>query len=68
MRDEIVSLETRMAFQEKMIDDLNRIVYKQQMQLDYMAERFPGILEKLQIMENGENLEAASEEAPPPHY
>ncbi|MCP4989216.1 MAG: SlyX family protein [Colwellia sp.] len=68
MRDQIISLETRMAFQEKMIDDLNKIVYKQQMQLDYMAERFPGILEKLQVLENGENINAAGEDAPPPHY
>ncbi len=68
MRDQIVSLETRMAFQEKMIDDLNKIVYKQQMQLDYIVEHFPDVLHKLQVLENGENVQAASEETPPPHY
>ncbi len=68
MRDEIISLETRLAFQEKMIDELNQIVYRQQTQIDFLIGRYPEILEKLKGIERGENVQQAGEEAPPPHY
>lgn len=68
MRDEIVSLETRYAYQEKMIDELNKIVYRQQMQIDFMMKHFPDILEKIQGLEGGQNVQDAQDEAPPPHY
>jgi len=68
LREEIISLETRMAFQEKMIEELNQIVYRQQVQIDFFREKFPEILGKLKNIETGENVGQARDEAPPPHY
>ena len=67
MRDDIISLETRFAFQEKMINELNEIVYQQQRQIDFLMEQYPDIVNKLKKID-GENVQAASQEAPPPHY
>lgn len=68
MQDEIISLETRIAFQEKMIDELNRIVYRQQEQIDFLIAKYPQILNKLEKIDRGENVQHAQDEAPPPHY
>ncbi len=68
LREELISLETRLAFQEKMIEELNQVVYKQQIQIDFFKEKFPEILGKLGAMERGENVGLARDEAPPPHY
>ena len=67
MRDEIISLETRVAYQEKMIDELNKIVYRQQVQIDFLVEKFPEILDRLKSLGSGQNLRAAQDDAPP-HY
>ncbi len=68
MRDEIISLETRFAFQEKMIDELNEIVYNQQKQIDFLMARVPELMEKMQGFEAGQNVQYAQDETPPPHY
>ena len=65
--DKIISLETRFAFQEKLITELNEIVYKQQMQIDYLMEQVPEIIKKLKKSE-GENVQSIQDETPPPHY
>ncbi len=68
MREEIISLETRLAYQENMIEELNRIIYQQQIKLDYLMEHVPVVLQKMQYLEQGEDVVETSEEAPPPHY
>jgi len=68
VEEAIISLETRIAFQEKMIDELNHIIYKQQEQVDYLSVKMKEVHRKLSSMDRGENVIHASDEAPPPHY
>ena len=67
MEDRIEDLETRLAFQEHMLEQLNQAVTNQQRQLDDL-----GALLKLLQKRLGELAPArvapVLEEKPPPHY
>jgi SlyX protein len=61
----IEAIETRIAHQERTIEDLNRLVTEQWERIDALArqaERTAGRLQHLECNTPGED------EAPPPHY
>ncbi len=60
-------LETKIAFQEKNLEDLNQalieqqfIIEKLQLQIRYLANKFKDI--------QPSNIASQAEETPPPHY
>jgi len=67
MEDRIIELESRLAFQESTMQDLNDIVAKQQNLLHQLSDEVIKLKNQLQ---NGSasNLADESEETPPPHY
>jgi SlyX protein len=64
--ERLVSIETKIAFQEDMIEELNKTVYQQQKKLEQLEETCRALAGHL------EALAAASEGRPgherPPHY
>jgi len=67
MNDDIVELQTRIAFQDGVIEELNQVVTRQQQQLDRLQRQMDKL--GLQVA----NLNQASpagqvDEPPPPHY
>ena len=63
----IEELETKVAFQEATIEELNQALIDQQFALDklqtqvrHLAEKFKGI--------SASNVASLEEETPPPHY
>lgn len=63
----IAELETKVAFQEMTIEELNQALVDQQFALDklqiqvrHLAEKFKGI--------SASNVASRAEETPPPHY
>lgn len=67
MKERIVELETRVAFQDKTIQELSDIVAGQQQQIDKLTRGFEGM--QIELKSLAPHLVAGrSDETPPPHY
>ncbi|BET95328.1 SlyX family protein [Xenorhabdus taiwanensis] len=60
-------LETKLAYQEATIEELNQEVIKQQLETDRLKEQLKLIAERLQTHQTS-IIAPLSEETPPPHY
>lgn len=67
MQEDIEQLQMKMAFQEHTIEELNRALADQQLQLDKLTFQVKHMVEKLKQLQPS-NIASASEETPPPHY
>ncbi len=63
----IIELETRLAYQDHLVGELNEVVTRQQDQLDALAAEVKRIRQHLRE-QHGSGLARPDEEAPPPHY
>ncbi len=66
MQNRIVELETQVAFQEDTIEQLSKVISKQQRQLDRLQQEI--ILIKKRIEEQQPSVTAVTTEERPPHY
>ncbi len=65
--DRITELETRLAWQERLIGELNDALAAQQRQIDALEKTVGRMRERLlAALDSG--LARPDEEAPPPHY
>ena len=60
-------LESKMAFQDLTIDELNQVVTQQQMDITRLNETLRLLSERLKATP-GSNVAPQSEEVPPPQY
>ena len=67
MEDKIIELQTKLAFQEGTIQELNQTVVNLQSEIVLINQRIQLLHEQLQQLQPS-NIAAQSEEAPPPHY
>lgn len=67
LENRITELESRFAFQESMIQDLNDVIVKQQKKLDEMALSLQVVKDQLESIMPA-LVAPESEESPPPHY
>ncbi|MGD8559353.1 MAG: SlyX family protein [Gammaproteobacteria bacterium] len=67
MKDRLAELESRVAFQDNTIQELNDVIVKQQHQLDQLLLQYREIKDQLQTL-TPSLLAQISEESPPPHY
>lgn len=67
MQQILIELETKIAFQEQTIEDLNQALIQQQFAIDKLQLQVRNLAEKLQGI-SGSNVASRSEETPPPHY
>jgi len=65
--ERIVELETRLAFQERLIQELNDALTGQQRQLDVFQHTLDTMCEQLKTG-LADDTKLLSEEVPPPHY
>ncbi|AGH37438.1 Protein slyX [Bibersteinia trehalosi USDA-ARS-USMARC-188] len=63
----LIELETKVAFQEQTIEELNQALIHQQFALDKLQLQVRNLAEKLQGLSSS-NVASRSEETPPPHY
>lgn len=66
MEDRLTELEIKLAFQEDLLDTLNKIVAQQQLQLDVQQEQLRMLYRQLQTLESGPR--ASPQQEIPPHY
>ena len=67
MQERLAELETRIAFQEQTIQELNQVVTSQQGEIDRLASEVERL--KVQLLTLAPSLVAGrDEETPPPHY
>lgn len=62
----LIDLETKIAFQDQVIEDLNAVVIGQQKQIDQLEKAFAIFKSQVQSVQSGDN-EIRSHEKPP-HY
>jgi len=67
MEDKIIELETKIAFQESTIQDLNHIVVSLQSEMVLVNKRLQMLHDQMRQLQPS-NVAHASEETPPPHY
>jgi len=67
MENRIIELETKMAFQDETINDLNAIITDQQFQLDQIREEIRLLTLRFQTVAESSNV-SNEKEPPPPHY
>jgi len=63
----IAELESRIAFQDNTIEELNAVVTQQQRQIDQMEKSLSVLKDHLKNLVSS-NIASEDEETPPPHY
>ncbi len=63
----IDTLETRLAFQEEIIEDLNKAIIEQWKQIEALTRRMARLDDRMEASETRADLAGLSE-PPPPHY
>lgn len=67
MNQQLELLETKVAFQEMTIEELNQMVINLQADISKLKEQLTLLSQKLQANQTS-NIASLSEETPPPHY
>ncbi len=67
MNDRISELETRIAFQDKTVQELNDVVTRQQGEIDRLARELEALKIQLRSL-SAYPVASRDEETPPPHY
>jgi SlyX protein len=64
---DIEALQTKVAYQEDIIETLSSALADQQLQLDKLAFKMNHVVNKLKDLQPS-NIASQEEETPPPHY
>ncbi len=67
MEDRIIELETKLSYQDHMIQELNDVVTRQQKQIDTLEIELRRVREHLKSSSSSQ-IARPEEEVPPPHY
>jgi len=67
LENKIINIETKIAYQEKTIEQLNQIVTAQQQQLSQLQSELKAIKNWIQTQRPSQ-WASEPEEQPPPHY
>ncbi|MDK2125587.1 SlyX family protein [Parachitinimonas caeni] len=66
MEDRITELEIRLALQDDLLDELNRVVSRQQQQMEFLAQELRRLQQMVRTIEPGKQPSLRDEI--PPHY
>jgi SlyX protein len=67
MNNDIIDLQIRLAHQENHIQELDKVIYNQQQQIDSVINKI-SLLEKNLKVVTESNILGSAEDKPPPHY
>lgn len=66
MENRVIELETKMAFAEDLLEELNRTAFRQQQQIEQLQQELRALRQQLQAAMPAEQRNPADEV--PPHY
>ena len=64
MEERLTELETRISYQDKIIDDLNNVVIELRKEVNLLRAQYNKVRESLE----DDNIKDADQETKPPHY
>ena len=67
MNDEIIDLQTKLSFQDGLLEELNQVVTDQQQQISRLELAIETLKVQVQTMQTTQ-LVSEPNEPPPPHY
>lgn len=67
IEDRLVNIETKVSFQDDLIDELNKTVYQQQLRLDQLEAICTSLTRHIQSLAEAGNIGKSVDERPP-HY
>lgn len=67
MDERLIEIETKVAYQEHTISELNDVIYRQQQQIDRLERICNALTDRLQDMAESVNTDKGGYEKPP-HY
>ncbi|HKJ83354.1 MAG TPA: SlyX family protein [Mariprofundaceae bacterium] len=67
MDEQLIDLEVKLSFQDRMIQDLNEVVIRQQHEIEKLQVEIRSIRSQLTTTDSPQ-IRKQSEEEPPPHY
>jgi len=67
MENRLIELETRLAFQDNSLQELNAVVVRQQREIDALTRELETLKAQLRTLAP-ELVANRADEAPPPHY
>ena len=65
--DRLMDIETKLAFQEHTVEELNKVVIEQQKEIDRLKNAVEYLLDKMELLVDT-NMERAPADDKPPHY
>ena len=65
--NDIIDLQIRLAHQENHIQELDKVIYNQQQQIDELTKKITLLEKNLRVITEA-NILGAGEDKPPPHY
>ncbi|RKZ78850.1 MAG: hypothetical protein DRQ35_05280 [Gammaproteobacteria bacterium] len=66
MTDDIIELQTKLSFQDGLLEELNQVVTDQQQQISRLELAFETLKVQVQTMQTTQSVSESNE--PPPHY
>jgi len=67
MENRLIELETRLAFQDNTLQELNAVVVRQQREIDTLTREIEALKAQIRTLAP-EMVGSRADEAPPPHY
>ncbi|HLP98741.1 MAG TPA: SlyX family protein [Sideroxyarcus sp.] len=68
IEDRLVDIETKISFQEDLIEELNKTLYQQQQKLDQLEEICRALARHVQALAEAGNEGKSPSHERPPHY
>ncbi len=68
MDSRLTDLETKVAFQDDLLESLNRIVAEQQQQIDMLQQQVQMLYDQLRLLAPSNIAQGEAADERPPHY
>lgn len=68
MQQQLIELESKLAFQEDTVNSLNNELHQHQMRIEKLQQQVMLLAEKLRQLPDDQGILSPEEEPPPPHY
>ena len=68
MQQQLIELESKLAFQEDTVNSLNNELHQHQMQIKKLQQQVMLLADKLRQLPEDQGILSPEDEPPPPHY